>query len=161
MSTDKLIRQPKEDENEKYQEYSYRCETISFNLSPEIKPTEVKLNIDYIQAVLTEGEGCFEGIEAVQYLLDFNNTGIKAGCVKNDFEYMTPSSYVILEKPDSLTIEEAMKIVTTTSGDLSRVYGPWVFSSQVIQEPSINTPSTEATLEETTTPTSAEAAPTP
>lgn len=147
-STDKLTQSNQENINEKYQAFSYRCDTLSFNLPPETPLTEVKLTIQYINASLPLSVGCFEQIETVQYLLDINNAGIQVGCVKSEFENMTPSSFVILEKPESLTMDEAMKIVTTTSNDLSRVYGPWVFTGQVMQDNKIDLSSPEETEEE-------------
>ncbi|MBL8090389.1 MAG: hypothetical protein JNJ43_08680 [Anaerolineales bacterium] len=133
------------------EEYNYRCETLIFILAPETKLSKVQLTIQYMRAS-TEGDVCNENLEKVQSMLNAKGIDIQAGCVKNEYEFTSPASFSVVKKPDSFTEEEALKIVQETFRELIRIYGPWVFSSEVIQEPKLDTTSPEAPVEESTTP---------
>ncbi len=111
---------------------NYQCYTLSFRLPSEIMPSHVKLTIEHIRANLYENEWCYENREAVQSILDAKGIHIKIDCSKNDAPGQSSSKFVVVEKPNGVSQEEAMKQVTDAFSESLIIKGPWVFQGEVM-----------------------------
>lgn len=138
---------------------NYRCDTLFSNLNlGKIVPTsKFQVRIDGIMLSTREGEGCLQYGDKVREILKQNEIAVDFTCEQGIYD----SIFVVTQKPDSLTQEEAQNVVSNAYSEILTIQGPWVFSGELIEDTKIDTPSTEAPLEEITTPTSSEAAPTP
>jgi hypothetical protein len=113
-------------------EDNYRCDTLIFRLSPGFIVSHIKLTIEYIRGNLYEGEWCYENREAVQSILDAKGAHIKIDCSKNDGSGQSSSKFIVVEKSNAVSQEEAMKQVTDAFSESLIIKGPWVFQGEVI-----------------------------
>lgn len=113
-------------------EDNYRCDTLSFRVNPDMILSHVKLTIEYINANLYEGEWCYENRESVQSILDAKGAHIKIDCSKNDAPGQSSSKFVVVEKPNAVSQEEAMNQVTSAFSESLIIKGPWVFQGEVM-----------------------------
>ncbi len=111
----------------------YRCDTLGFRLSSMPLPSDVTLIIKSIVSTPREGDGCAEHREVVQSLLDAKAARIRIDCAQNDFEFGARTRYVIVEKPSSISQDEAMQLISNILRELFTINGPWVFAGTIEQ----------------------------
>ena len=116
-------------------EGTFRCEWIGFENyeigSNEDFPDQLSLMIPGIQSPMTEGMG---NCPDVQARLDADETGIKMECEV----FVNPNGgggggrYVILEKPENMTEEEALNLIVLKYAN-ENFEGPWNLTLQKVQ----------------------------
>jgi hypothetical protein len=105
----------------------YRCDTVRFRLEKEVDLSSFTLEIRSIFASPLEGTGCEAFFENVQSILDAENTGIRVDCVKQEYgEFMS-----IADKPESLSEEEALRLLSEAQRRITLIEGPWVFTGSI------------------------------
>lgn len=107
----------------------YRCDTLRFRLVTDLKISHFNLVVKTINFGWTEGKECTTYRDAVQSILDTQNTGVRLDCVKRE----GGSSFSIAEKPSTMTQEEAEKLISDATSKLTTIEGPWVFSGTIEQ----------------------------
>jgi len=95
-----------------------RCDEVTFPIPEKVDLSHVSLTVEQLRATPNEGEYCYVYNNEVQPTLDARQTGIKLEC--NDVDHGYELS--VLEKPDSLSQEEAERLVY----DFFTISGPWV-----------------------------------
>ena len=116
-------------------EGTFRCEWIGFEnfeiKSNEDFPDQLNLMIPAIQSPMPEGMG---NCPDVQARLDADETGIKMECEV----FIDPNGgggggrYIILEKPENMTEEEALNLVVLKYAN-ENFEGPWNLTLQKVQ----------------------------
>jgi len=107
---------------------NYRCDTLLFIGTETLHfPATVSLTIKHIHALPREGQGCLEYREAVQRILDEKNSGVMIECKQIE----TNSGFIVAERLNSLSQENAMKIVLDAYQASFTVNGPWVFTGVI------------------------------
>ncbi|GAB4505610.1 MAG: hypothetical protein Fur0043_26070 [Anaerolineales bacterium] len=105
----------------------YRCETVRFRLEKEVDLSNFTLEILTIHMSLPEGTGCETFFDNVQSILDAEGTGIRLDCVKQDYgEFMS-----IAEKPETMSEEEAQRLINNARYKLTTIDGPWIFTGSI------------------------------
>lgn len=135
----------------------YRCDTLIFNLADKTPTAKFEMKIDAMRLVPKEGEGCLQYGDQVREVLKQREINIEFECQQGDFS----SLFVVTKKTDAVSQEEAQNIVSNAYRQIRTIEGPWIFSGELAEEPKLDIPSLEATVEETASPTSSEVAPTP
>jgi hypothetical protein len=110
----------------------HRCDALLFRLPPGLMPSRVKLTIKYITASPREGQGCYEYREATQSILKSKGMNIRIDCSQNDPGSSTRTRFIVVEKPNSMSQEEAEKHMRTAYRESYTIQGPWVFESDVV-----------------------------
>lgn len=111
----------------------YRCDIVSFRIrgdTRQVFPLPFKMVIEKIDAFPNEGEGCYEHHETVQAILDSKASGIKIGCEKSHNQF-TFSRFVVIEKPATISEEEAKKQISKAYEESYTLNGPWVFEGNI------------------------------
>jgi hypothetical protein len=106
---------------------NYSCYTYRFRTETELKPGPVVLTINSMHTSAPEGEGCGIYLQNMQSILDEDNTGIRLDCVKQKGGDVTS----IAEKPDSMSDEEATRLVGEASRRVTTIDGPWIFDGKI------------------------------
>ncbi|GER78398.1 MAG: hypothetical protein M5U11_03595 [Anaerolineales bacterium] len=106
----------------------YRCDTLAFRLGDAAFPAQVVLQIRSIVSTPNEGEGCAEYRDMVQSILNARSDGIKVDCSQNDFEFGARTRFTIVEKPVSMSQEQAEQLVSKIFYESFTINGPWIFT---------------------------------
>lgn len=106
---------------------NYRCDTIYFLVGDIQPPFKAVLNVMYIISYPSEGEGCEAYQEVVKNILEQKDLGIEVECRQVNGR----SSFVVLEKPASMSQEEADKQVFFAKREAYSIQGPWNFTETV------------------------------
>ena len=100
-----------------------RCDTLSFlNIPPDADLTTVTITVDAIAAPPRAEDYCTIYMPKIQQALNDRAIAITLGCVDSNGTQVMQ----ILSKPDSLSQEDAEKIVY--SDEFYTVKGPWAFT---------------------------------
>jgi len=100
-----------------------RCDTLSFlNIPPDADLTTVTITIDAIAAPPRAEDYCTIYMPKIQQALNDRAIAITLGCVDSNGTQIMQ----ILSKPDSMSQEDAEKIVY--SDEFYTVKGPWAFT---------------------------------
>ena len=97
----------------------HRCDEVTFIIPDQADLSHVTLTVERLRAIPNEGEYCDIYLNKVQPTLDARQAGIKLECTRVDHGYKLS----VLEKPDSLSQEEAERAVY----DFYTISGPWTF----------------------------------
>lgn len=106
----------------------YRCDTIIFLI-----PSDVNQPIDNVIVTVYKVGGTpnryqeCSANETYQSILDDKNLGIKIACRMDDFGERTD----ILEKPQGMSEEEALRLIAEAYRQAFVIEGPWVFQGKV------------------------------
>lgn len=106
----------------------HRCDAVySRDVDPSRNYSKITLTIPAVQAFPREGEVCdAASLERVQKALDARNLAIKVQCQAAQ----QAAGLVIVEKPETMTLEEAEKILHEHDFqiDVNGIRGPWIFT---------------------------------
>ncbi len=111
----------------------YRCDTLKFRPSLDnqtLQSDYVRLTVFAIGGTPNEGAGCATS-EAMQSILDDKDLGIKIACAQTESGTKTE----ILEKPQSMSEEEARQHLDEAFQQMFVREGPWVFEGTVTTMP--------------------------
>jgi hypothetical protein len=106
---------------------NYRCDVLGFRVDELELPDNISLVIKYINAFPDEGDDCMEYRDAVYDILQSKGLDIKIDC--NDTG--EKSEIVITEKSDSISQEDAEKLVSSAFQESFTRIGPWVFKGEI------------------------------
>lgn len=105
----------------------YRCDTVSFRLEGNSAPSDFTVVIRSIIAPPAEGEECTSYRDNVQSILDAEDSGIRLDCVKQEYGSITS----IAEKPESMSDEEAQRLINEAKYKITTIDGPWIFTGSI------------------------------
>jgi hypothetical protein len=111
----------------------YRCDTLAFRLGSNPPPKHFTLQVAAIITTPNEGEGCAEYREMVQSLLNARSAEIKVDCSQNDFEFGARTRFIIVDKPASMSQEQAEQFVSNVFLESFTIKGPWIFEGTISQ----------------------------
>lgn len=105
----------------------YRCDTLAFRLDATPITARVTLQVIKIMTTPNEGEGCAEYRDMVQSILNDRSAGIKVDCSQNNFEFGARTRFLIIEKPSTMSQDEAEQIISDILQEFFTINGPWIF----------------------------------
>jgi hypothetical protein len=108
-----------------------RCDTLYFNIRPDLDLSNATIAINSIAAAPREGEECSAAyLNRVQKVLDARKTGIEVQCYKDEIGSGGSSGLKIVSKPDSMSMEDAIAMLYSPEMflDLHGIRGPWLFN---------------------------------
>lgn len=108
---------------------NYRCDTLQFVIGAGAMqfPATVSLTIKNIYAF---PQGCTTE-EAAQSILDEKDLGIKIACTYTGSDGLYSTEIQVLEKPQSMSEDEARQLIDEARRQAAFIDGPWVFEGTV------------------------------